>query len=293
MEEKKILTYRNCPYLGKETDPESYNSYPSESNYCYHTKHGEPIRLGHQQKYCLTNSFPNCNEYAKDPGAALPGTINRSSERYLRKKVGVGFWVLGIFLLGLGFIATRFLIPHGNSIIRNLGGTEGIPGSTETVMDSTPTVQVPTPTPTFTPTLTPTFVDIKTPVPLHGLEIPLGINHEFLIHKIQAGESLSKFAYMYGTNSEDILAINYNLVLPLSIGSQVVIPLNFIDVHGLPAFEVYHVSEEISLQDLVKRLSVDLYEFKYYNALDDNFTPTTGDWFLVPRVPLPTPQKTP
>jgi hypothetical protein len=72
-------------------------------------------------------------------------------------------------------------------------------------------------------------------------------------------------------------------------GWAIVVPLNIVDTQGFPAFEVYSVTEEISLEDLAILLSVDLNEFKYYNALDDNFIAKAGDWLLVPRAGSPTP----
>jgi LysM repeat protein len=185
--------------------------------------------------------------------------------------------------LVLGIIVVWLLITRGKGFGLFSGAPTGITESTQT------STEIPSPTTTSNPSPTPTLAGTATLRPLLGLETPLGIDHKFLIHQIQEGDSFNRIAGDYDTTVAALLASNYRLPSPLIPGWAIVVPLNFVDRQGFPAFEVYSVTEEISLEDLVIQLSVDLNEFKYYNALDDNFIPRAGDWLLVPRPGSPTP----
>jgi len=285
MKEEKNWKYRICPYLGQRSDPGTALSYPSVLNRCYHAKSVAPIDLGHQEEFCLTTGYPNCKEVAKEPDAALPGALHGSSGSRSRKRRGNKKWLLVIVLVGLGIIVAWQFITRGEGFGQYFGGPTGSTESTETSTELTSTLL----SPTTTPTTAPTLVGTATSRPPLGLEIPLGIDHKFLIHQIQAGDSLDLIAGRHGTTVEALRACNYRLPSPLVPGWAIVVPLNFVDTQGLPAFEVYSITEEISLEDLALRLSVDLNEFKYYNAIDDDFIPIIGDWLLVPRAGSPTP----
>jgi len=73
-------------------------------------------------------------------------------------------------------------------------------------------------------------------------------------------------------------------------GWAIVIPLNIIGTQSLLVFVVNSVPEEISLEDLAILFSVDLNEFKYYNAIDSDSIPRAGDWLFVPQDGSPIPQ---
>ncbi len=292
MKEEKNWKNSLCPYLGQRSDPGTALSYPSVLNHCYHAKSVAAIDLGHQEGFCLTTIYPNCKEYATDPNAALPVALHGSSGSRSRKTPGNKKWVLGMIVLGLvlvgfGIIVAWQFISHGQGFQQFFGGPNGSIESTGTSTEFTYTFTLPTNT--STPTPVPTFVETATSRPPFGLETPLGIDHKFEIHQVQEGESLELISGKHGTTVAALRACNYRLPSPLLPGRVIVVPLNFVDTQGLPAFEAYNVIEKISLEDLVILLSTDLNEFKYYNAIGDGFIPIIGDWFLVPRAGLPTP----
>ena len=285
MKEEKKGKYRICPYLGRRSDPGTALAYPAGSNCCTHAKPVAAIELGHQEEFCLTTGYPSCEEYCAEPDAALPAGLHGFSGRWSWKKLGNKKWVWSIVLLGLGIIVAWLFITRWGGFGQSSTVPTVITESTETSTE----VSSPLPSLTRTPTTTPTFVDTATPWPPLGLETPLGIDHKFLIHQIQEGDSQAWIAGKYGTTIAALLACNYRWPSLLIPGMVVVVPLNFVDTQGLPAFEVYNVTKEISLEDLAILLSVDLNEFKYYNAIDDGFIPRVGDWLLVPRAGSPTP----
>jgi LysM repeat protein len=285
MKEEKDWEYSICPYLGQRSDPRTAFSYPSVLNCCFHAKPVAAIDIGHQEEFCLTSGYPNCEEYTTMPGALLPAGLHASHGRRAHKKHGNYRWLWGMVLVVLGIIVLWLLITRGGGFGQFPGAPTVMTGSTEASPEITSTVL----SPTKPPTPAPTFEGTAITRPPLGLETPLGIDHEFMIHQIQDGESLDLITGKHGTTVEALLACNYRLPTPLVTGWAIVIPLNIVDTQGLPAFEVYSVTEEMSLEDLAIRLSVDLNEFKYYNALNDNFIPRPGDWLLVPRAVSPTP----
>lgn len=141
----------------------------------------------------------------------------------------------------------------------------------------------PTPTLTFTPTMT----AIYTPTPqsvAHGLDTPIGIGHQFVIHKAKSGENLNQYASLYNTSVEAILRVNYALNVPLWIDALVVIPVNFSDVSQMPYFQPFKVTSNGSLSEiLAQELATNLEDFLYYNGLSQGDYLNSGDWVLVPR----------
>jgi len=195
--------------------------------------------------------------------------------------------VWGIILVVVATIVVWLLFTQGEVFGQFQGAPTGTTESTETSTGIPTTNLSSTRTPILTPI--PTLTGIATIRPILGPETPLGIDHKFLIHQIQEGDSLDRIAGQHGTTVAALLAINYRLPSPLVPGWAIVVPINFVDTQEFPVFEVYSVTEDISLADLATRLSVDLGQLKYYNALDDQFVPQAGDWLLVPRFESATP----
>jgi hypothetical protein len=285
MKVEKNWIQRICPYLGNKIDPGTALSYPSALNFCYHARKVAPIDLGHQAELCLTNGYPSCLEYARDPEAALPTAYTDSSAGRTRKIPVKNIWVLSIILLGLGIIAAWWLFNRPEGSGNPLIGSTVTFESTETYLASTFTFLPQTDTPVNDPTIAIT----ATSRPALELDTPLGLDHKYIIHQVHEGETLSLIASQYGTTRDVLQASNYLIPSPIWLGWAIVVPVNMVDAQGLPVFEAYGVTEEISLEDLAIQLSVDLNDFKYYNAIGDDFIPMAGDWFLVPRVGLPTP----
>ena len=287
MKEEKNWKYSLCPYLGQRSDPGTALSYPSVLNRCYHTKPVVAINLGHQEEFCLTTNYPNCKEYAREPDAAPPIALHGSSESRSRKRPGNKKWVLGIVLLGLGLIVAWQFITRGEGFDQFFGGPTGITESTETSTESTSTFL--SPTTTSTPTPTPTFVDTAISRPPLGLEIPRGIEHQFVIHRVLQGESLNLISNHYGTTVEAIQHVNYYFPIPLWVDSLIIIPVNQTDVSGIPAFEAYRVEKDIPAEELAQQLMVDPAVLKYYNDLKDGQVLTADEWVLVPHTGTATP----
>ena len=167
-------------------------------------------------------------------------------------------------------------------------------------------------TPTLTPTggaaptglgltLVPTKTSLPTPttqpVLKLALETPLGLNKEFMIHRMLEGESLDWLASKYGTTVMLIQAVNYYLPSPLWINWTIIIPLGRIDLQGVPAFQPYMVTAGMTVDEFAQSISVDASTLSYYNGLTAAYRLSPGDWLLVPRQKInpiqPSPTVTP
>jgi hypothetical protein len=289
MPEDQKRIYRICPYLGQRTDPETALSYPSDLNCCTHAKPAAAVEFDHQEEYCLTDKYSRCEEYTSEPDSSLPAGLHSFSRR-VSGNGRKGSRVLVLALVILVIVTAGWMITRG-------GGFGQVLGFPTLTLEFTPTgTEIPTtPTPTDTPTpiFTPTLEKTATIRPILGLETLTGLDHKFLIHQIQEGDSLDRIASRYGTTVDAVMNINYRIPSPLVQGWSVIVPVNFTDTQDLPAFEVYGVTQKGSIEDLATQLSVDLGKLEYYNALGDGFVLEPGDWVLVPRVKLLTPSPTP
>ena len=157
-----------------------------------------------------------------------------------------------------------------------------------------PTAAAPLPTLTFTVvppasalTRTPVPARTKTPFrlsPRRQLDVPIGTDYKFVIHKIAGGENMNRYAEQYHTTTAAIQSVNYKLRTPLRVDALIVIPVGFTDVSNLPRFEAYIVADaDKPVESLAQELGVDPRDLKYYNVLSDGEKLKVGDWLLIPR----------
>ncbi len=169
------------------------------------------------------------------------------------------------------------------------------PTSTPTVSPSasaTPTLHLPffgSPAPTEP---TPTRITIPTITPLRlsrQLGVPIGAEKQFIIQRVELGESLEPYAEQFNTTLEAIISLNYYLYLksPVTRDVLIIFPLNFSDVSGMHVLEIYQIQEKdrgINYETLAALLKTDLNDFKYYNGiLTPDERPLVGQYYLIPR----------
>ena len=282
-----------CPYLGQKSDPETAQAFPSTQNCCYHAKPANIVAIEHQQAYCLTGEHVNCEQIMCEPGKPLLASLRLQQQKYYgTKRKGSRRWIwliVSLLLVSLGIIA--YLMWTGKLTIASPGVMNQ--KATSTLLTSTDTQTSVSETLTATSTSIPTSEATTATKPDLSLEVPLGVNRQFLIHQIQEGESLDRIAADHGTTVEALVASNYRLPSPLFPGWAIVVPLNIVDVSTLPAFEIYSVKEETLPPELATRLSVDLDQFLFYNDIGAEQQLMSGDWLLVPRERVSIPTVTP
>ena len=64
-----------CPFLGLNDDNTSHMAFTSPENHCYHCKPIAPIKLEHQNDYCLDPKFLTCPIYNDKEGGRMPNNL--------------------------------------------------------------------------------------------------------------------------------------------------------------------------------------------------------------------------
>jgi hypothetical protein len=305
-----------CPFLGLRDDADSSLAFPSNSNYCYRSQLGSPVQYNHQAEFCLSEKHHECPLFLRgSQQAEITSRHLRVPRRYgsktkFRRNLAIALGALiVVFALGWGIMRQRapFLgleqipQPVSESAFPTATATPTRPPTMTASLASptltpTPTLHVPffesvtvTQTPTRTVTPLPTLYISK-----HQLDLPIGTERKFIIHRISSGERLEPYAEKHKTNVAAIMAINYYLYLtnPVWSDALLIIPIGFADVSGLPVFSAYQVKEDergVNFEYLARKFKVSLADFKNYNginAADDR--PLVGDLYLAPlprRIP--------
>lgn len=288
-------TPHQCPHLGILDDPNTSHSFPSTWNACFHSKVPTMPTFEHQEKVCLTDGYVSCPVYLAKKGEPFPEDLRNeikspvqqqnSKRNYIYYGVGaVLLLVLAGWLISAFFKPLAAIAPSSSSLPSN--------GTLVVATDTLP-VRL-TATSEFTPISSATFVSTTTPtvdVPPaifkpFAFETPFKIgDKDFLIHRLKDGDGLDYLSKIYHTTPEVIKAINYSLKVPIWVDSLILIRPDTTSLDAADqAFEIYEVKEKVILIDeLAKKLEVDLVKLKYYNICADNCIISRGDWVLVPR----------
>jgi len=290
-----------CPYLGLKFDPKSWVGYPSPINYCHRVKPLAVPKFEHQREYCLSNNFTQCPIILVGPGQRMPKTVrSKADRRNSLKKIIFVEVLVGLVLIAviLGAIFWQEILSGVFQITEQQPTVTQSPITSESATATlglsptyTATITITmekTPTPTQTsvqPTDTPALPTPTLEPPVLALETPIGMEFQFIIHAVVPGESLELYARDYNTTVEAIRAVNYNLPSFLPLDWIVIIPLNTVDVGGIPQFEPYEVKQAVTVEVLADLLSVDLTDLRLYNRIPKGYTLNPGEWLLVPRQP--------
>jgi hypothetical protein len=122
-----------------------------------------------------------------------------------------------------------------------------------------------------------------TPTPGPDFETAFGAEPSFLIHRIEAGDSLFALGERFGTSAEVIRLANGLDSQPLAIGQLLVIPLGVYDPAAVPAFVVLQIGGASEpLDDLAARYAADPEAIRRYNALGEDPMLPPGRWLIVP-----------
>ncbi len=265
--------------------------------------------MEHQTQVCQTIHFIECPVYQRETNGALPRKLRGRHDGIGpgRKRVQRIFLLLMILALGILLlleIGIRFhLLSWGYSLPDFSPKTfvsspfvfqTFTPSLTPSPWLATlPGLVVPFLPPEGTATLTSVYALTPTASPIAGScgyprDTPIGIDQKFIIHRIAGGESLNGYETDYHTTSAAILAVNYNLRVPVPSNIVIVIPLDQTEAHGLPVFETYLADEpNSSIEALSAKLDTNPQEFARYNNLPQVCNAFSG-WLLVPKQ-APTP----
>ncbi|MBI5296404.1 MAG: hypothetical protein HY869_13085 [Chloroflexi bacterium] len=312
---------RSCPYLGLVDDADTSLAFPSAWNYCHRGRPGATPSLRYQAEFCLGAGHSQCPVFQNQQATLPRNTRVRGQQAPGRPFLAWTLIVVAILALGglgWGLITPGLIFPiptptytaTPRPTLTPSPTRTSSPSSTPTATDTpsiTPTLgtvtMTYTPTRTFTPTrtLTPSRTatithtpsstatysstpSLMPPLSKRGLEMPIGGDLQFVIHKVKVGENMNQYAAKYNTSIEAIVMINYKLKTPLWEDTLLVIPVGFTDISGLPSFEAHQVTEaDRSAEALAAELGVSAADLALYNAIADGELLQPGDWILVPH----------
>jgi LysM repeat protein len=259
------------------------------ASYCFHCQVPTVPALEHQGVYCLLSAHVDCPVYTQPETTPFPRNIKLAGVRHVHGRRQ--FWQF--IVLGFGILLAVFMFWLGSQTFSSQSLLIAQPEKSRTPSLASPTASATSSPPANTSTpIPPTPVPSTTPVPspsptefptqIHALDVPIGREQKFLIHRITTGENLIILAKKYKTSSDAILRVNYQLKTPVWLNTVIVIPVNKTDLVGLPVFELYQVVDrEITVEALASKLNTDLATLKQFNVIDSGGILHKGDWILV------------
>jgi hypothetical protein len=284
-----------CPFLGPPGDFKTSLAFPSSRNHCHRCKPVAAVSLDHQQNYCLVEKYEACPVFLREPNGVLPQSLRnirpgRSAKKDIFWKVVFVFPFL-LFILWWNFLARDAFFP---SLLSSEKSSSALPSLPVSITPSIEQLPMPaglvaltlSPLPSPVSTLSNGYGSRVTPIITrrpHGIEDLVGVNYIFKIHRVQQGWNIEKLASYYSTTVAAMLAVNYKLITPLYPGQVVIIPVNRIDVSGLPQFQAYQVKENTTMEKMAVQLNVDPAQLRYFNhfGMDDQLM--AKEWIIVPR----------
>ena len=283
-----------CQHIGLADDPATSLGYPSAWNYCHRAKPIAVAGLDHQRTYCLSAKHMLCPLFLEPEGTPMPAELQAQDlephrrSRAMRTTVSalVVLAVLVAVVVWQGIARGFFFLPSQPGESTSTPMLTELPVSpSETIITMTLTSSVTPPEPSPTLFLTDTLLPTATTQPVLKLELetPLGLNKEFIIHRVVDGESQDLLANRFGTTLAQIQAVNYYLPSPLLTNHIVIIPVGMIDLQGVPAFEPQKIVASMTVEEFAQSISVDASTLSYFNGLTAAYRLSPGDWLLVPR----------
>lgn len=121
-----------CPYLGLKEDANTALDFPSQGNYCHHSRPIAPVNTDHQEQFCLTGDHTQCPVYKSIMPVPLPAAIlgtveEESTPRKNAVLYGIPVIIAGIAALAFAWNVLGARIGAQSPIIPGTGA--GSPGS--------------------------------------------------------------------------------------------------------------------------------------------------------------------
>ena len=303
-----------CPFLGIKGEKSTQYRYPSHAHRCYNVKSPEGIVLAHQEKFCLSELYKECEVFNSSGEESLPPHI-RAKRRKKRNVLSLKTWVLIPLLIGLTILlVTGILVVNDRYSLASYGsfakpntplltqvstnsfGLIISPSPLPTLTDiptgtNTPTIGpsatiligIPSETTTTTPTYRPTRTKPPTLTPGPSFETPFGPNQSYVLHRVSDGESYVKIAEMYDTSTEVLEESNIKPEsTKLLSGTIILVRPGVHEIEGTQKFNIIFVDRRTEVKALAEKYRVDLEEIQKYNSLSNNPWIPAGRWLIIP-----------
>ena len=273
----------HCRCLGLHDDADTALGFSSRWNYCHKSSPVKIPTLEIQRKICLETEHRTCPIFLAEEKKSLPKDWRMPdlAKRIRIIKRWITISILFFFLIASGLLLSGIWAPDW---VGKIQLPEAKPTITPRVIQTyTPQVTALPNTPTATKeSPTPTKEPFFSSLCAYPLETPIGEIQQFLIHKVEYGESMTVLTAHYQTTAAAIDAVNYFLPSPLWAEQEIVIPLNTTSIEGLSSLKPVFVDrDDISLEDLAKKLRTSPSELIEFNHQDEACRSFHG-WVLVP-----------
>jgi len=297
------LVENSCPFLGLLGDRETSFGFPNYGNRCYRVTPVADIALDYQQNLCLSEHFKECRVFQNPSNDNLPEGVSLHHPRFkLSPNSLIAIIVIATLfvLVASFFLVQRVFFPNisgetGSATLTAAAvsvpevGTNMVPSPvpfSETPSPSASPTLTPIPTSTNTPEPTMTYTP-EPPTPGPGLETPFGPGSEYLLHKVQPGESARSIAFEYRTSYTVISTTN--TLLPggsVLVGDVLVIIPGIKENLGLPVFRPLYLDQDASVSAIAELYGILTDDLRRYNTLGMDGRIPAGRWIIIP---LPTP----
>jgi len=164
------------------------------------------------------------------------------------------------------------VIPEKIKEINDLGLGDIIPVGRWLILPRSQIVPTAPPQPTPTPDLS------------FALTEPFGPNDEYVIHRLNPGETYQILARLYLTSTDVIKAANV-IEASLQVDQLLVIVVGQTDPSEIQPFEIWFTDRDIKVEDLAERLDVLAADLTYYNDLTAGEVISRGSWVIYPVNP--------
>lgn len=293
MTEKKEIRAKVCPYIGRSDDPESFFAFPAPANRCFRVDKPEGIAGSHQARFCLTARFSECPVNSPSFTGPLPVDLRSSFRRgrWRQLKRGTRLGLILLVSMTIAAVTAVWWFWHdiwepSSPVTVPTHTSVGVisqatipPTQTEIsiLFPTNPPPSTPTPVPSPSPQLT------LSPTPGPDLDTTIGPASPFLIHKVEAGETLFLIATTFNSSVEAILAANALEGLPLWVDELLIIPVGDVNVGDLPVFDAYQVPPEgTTVIQVAELFNIDPEAIRVYNILGEGEDLPSGRWLIIP-----------
>ena len=303
-----------CPFLGINGESSTQYRYPSHAHRCYNVKSPERIELVHQEKFCLSELFLECEVFNSSGEEHLPPHIQ--AERKKRRSLTSNkTWVLIPLIIGLTILlVTGILVVKDRYSMTSYGGdgksntilaTLVFTNSSESIVSPSPSttltsvltekntktieppaavlIGIPSETTTSTPTPRPTGTKAATLTPGPAFETQFGPDQSYLLHRVGDGESYAQIAEMYDTSTEVLELSNIRPENTKLISGMIIVVLPGVHkIEGTQKFYIVFVDRRTEVKSLAEKYRVDPEEIQKYNLLSNEDWIPAGRWLIIP-----------
>ncbi len=283
----------SCSLLGTKRDRSVCFYFPTHQNYCHCVKTPEPVRLDHQEEFCLTEKHSECLVFKQEGEKHLPKEILGEEPGHIPAPKDRRFWITIPLIIAFAALMTLFLFQSAGFFDQQsstaFSGNEGdlhfpiepTESSTNNKIDllfllpeGMETSQVPTAT---------ARISQNPPTPGPGFSTPVGISQKYLVHQVKSGESLQYIANLYNSSLSSISEINALIEgIPIQENQVIVVKPGATEDSDFPQLKAILIHQKTYVSSIATKYAATVEELIDLNDLGNQDTVPAGRWLIVP-----------